>query len=244
MYFNGLSYFEKCLVLNYYQLTGLIGKIIIIINMLENIQKALHSRYTVKSFEKGSKIDQDKYQMILESIRMTPTSFGMQAFKVIEITDEEKKIEMQKLAFNQAQVGGCEKLLVFAVDTDSKKALDEYIERIIKAGRQDEAGAKGFGQYISGFIGQNASTQELYEAWACKQIYIALGFALETACLLGVESAPMEGFMPSKVDEYLGLGNEGLKSVVLLTLGVGSKEDSNRTAPKVRKTLEEIVLKK
>jgi nitroreductase / dihydropteridine reductase len=54
----------------------------------------------------------------------------------------------------------------------------------------------------------------------------------------------MEGFMPSKVDEYLGLGNEGLKSVVLLTLGVGSKEDSNRTAPKVRKTLEEIVLKK
>jgi len=52
-----------------------------------------------------------------------------------------------------------------------------------------------------------------------RQAYIALGIAMVAAAEQEVDSTPMEGFDPDKVDEILGLKAHGLRSVVLLPLG-------------------------
>jgi nitroreductase len=54
---------------------------------------------------------------------------------------------------------------------------------------------------------------------AAKQAYIGLGIALTAAAFEGVDSTPMEGFDPKAVDEILGLGARGLRSVVIMPLG-------------------------
>ena len=72
--------------------------------------------------------------------------------------------------------------------------------------------------------------------WSQKQAYIGLGFSLVTSAVEGVDSTPMEGFVPAKVDEVLGLSELGLKSAVILTLGYRDTEnDSLSTMKKVRR---------
>ena len=55
------------------------------------------------------------------------------------------------------------------------------------------------------------------------------GFALAAAAELEVDSTPMEGFAPEKIDEILELREKGLRSVLLLPLGY--RQGRRRLAP-------------
>jgi nitroreductase len=68
-------------------------------------------------------------------------------------------------------------------------------------------------------------TQEQKISWAQRQAYIGLGVALVAAATEEVDSTPMEGFSPTSVDNILGLGELGLKSVALLPLGYRDSEN-------------------
>jgi nitroreductase len=79
-------------------------------------------------------------------------------------------------------------------------------------------------------------TEEQKQTWAQKQTYIGLGFSLVASAVEGVDSTPMEGFLPNKVDEVLGLRELGLKSTLVLTLGYRDTEgDSLSTMKKIRR---------
>ncbi len=79
-------------------------------------------------------------------------------------------------------------------------------------------------------------------AHAARKAYIALGIALVAAAEQEVDSTPMEGFDPHKVDEILGLGDKGLRSVVLLPLGYRDQAgDWLLPMKKVRKPAETMI---
>jgi nitroreductase/dihydropteridine reductase len=67
-------------------------------------------------------------------------------------------------------------------------------------------------------------------AWAAKQTYIALGFALAACAELGIDSCPMEGFNPAEVDKILNLP-ENLKTQAFLAVGYRAEGPAQ---PKVR----------
>jgi nitroreductase len=85
---------------------------------------------------------------------------------------------------------------------------------------------------IQSFV--EAQTPDQHKAWIAKQCYIALGFFLETAALLGIDTCPMEGFIPSEYDRLLGLSDQGYTSVVVAAAGYRSDSDHHATAKKVR----------
>jgi nitroreductase len=79
-------------------------------------------------------------------------------------------------------------------------------------------------------------TEEQKQTWAQKQAYIGLGFSLVASALEGVDSTPMEGFVPSQVDEILELKELRLKSTLVLPLGYRDTEnDSLSTMKKIRR---------
>ena len=58
----------------------------------------------------------------------------------------------------------------------------------------------------------------------------------------GVDSTPMEGFDPVKIDEILGLTERGLRSVLLLPLGYRAEEgDWLKGLKKVRRSAEDFI---
>jgi nitroreductase / dihydropteridine reductase len=209
---------------------------------IKQIDNSLSTRYTSKMFTKNSTVDNDKYQSILKSANLAPSSFGLQGFRIIEITDEETKKAIAPIGFNQAQFTTCDKILIWAIETNMDTSLDGYIDRVIRTKRQDEEGAQSFKVFIKGFLDNMKSSGSSIEDWNAKQAYISLGFALYTAALLGVESAPMEGFDKAGLDKLLDLESKGLKSLVVMTIGTGSDEDENKTNPKVRKSQDEMIL--
>ena len=78
-------------------------------------------------------------------------------------------------------------------------------------------------------------------AWAGRQVGIALGNLLTSAALLGIDACPMEGFLPPKYDEILGLKEKGYTSLALCTLGYRASTDEYANLAKVRFPKEKII---
>jgi nitroreductase len=179
--------------------------------------KQLNWRYATKKMDPAKAVPQDKVDLIVEAIRMAPTSSGTQPFELIVVTNPEVRQNIQQAANGQSPITDGSHLLVFA-------AWDTYTEARIDAVKQLNVDARGDLPLIDQYYG-NLKTNyvprpaEVNYAHAARQAYIALGVALVAAAEQEVDSTPMEGFDPAKVDEILGLTDRGLRSVVLLPLG-------------------------
>lgn len=126
-----------------------------------------------------------------------------------------------------------------AWDNYTEARIDEVVN-LNKAARGDlPLIDQYYGNLKAGYLPRDP---EVNYNHAARQAYIALGFAMFAAAELEVDSTPMEGFDPSKVDEILGLGERGLRSVVLLPLGYRNPEaDWLAPLPKVRKSVATLV---
>ena len=78
------------------------------------------------------------------------------------------------------------------------------------------------------------------DIWQMHQIYIALGNFMTAAALLGVDTCPMEGFLPAQFDEILGLTDTPYASVVCCAAGYRASTDKNALKQKVRFNKEEL----
>ena len=201
----------------------------------------LNWRYATKKMDASKTVAADKVDRIVEAARLAPTSSGLQPFQVIVVTNPEVRANIQAIAWNQAQVTEGSHLLVFA-------AWDNYtVERINHMFdlTNEERGFKN--------EGWEAYRQKLLAAYpdrdpevnfehAARQAYIAFGMAVAQAAFEGVDSTPMEGFDPDKLDEILGLRAKGLRSVTILPLGYRKEEgDWLVNLKKVRRPLDQFV---
>ena len=185
--------------------------------MSDLIQK-LQWRYATKKFNPSKVVPQEKLDKILEAIRLTATSSGLQPYEVLVVTNKEIREKIKPVAWNQGQITDASHLLVFA-------AWDNYTaERINKMfdltndvrGFKNEGWENYRNMLLSTYPTRDA---EVNFQHAARQAYIALGTALVAAAEEQVDSTPMEGFDPAAVDEILGLRAKGLRSVVILPLG-------------------------
>ena len=74
---------------------------------------ALQWRYATKKMN-GETVPQEKIEQLLEAIRLSPSSSGLQPFRVLVITNPELKAKLQPACYGQSQVVDCSHLLVFA----------------------------------------------------------------------------------------------------------------------------------
>ncbi|HCO68132.1 MAG TPA: NAD(P)H-dependent oxidoreductase [Dysgonomonas sp.] len=202
----------------------------------------LNWRYACK-WMNGAKVDEEKLDIILETIRLAPTSIGMQLFKVIVVKkDEELKTIYEKAAPRQHMIPGCSHLLVFAAYTDfDEKDITDYTDRLGKArgteGEELEFYKKKYIEYAA------TMDRESIPEWMAKQTYIVMAYATIAAAGLGIDCTPVEGFDPGAVDEILNLREKGLRSTLLLPLGYRDKDvDRSIGLAKVRKSKEDIFI--
>jgi nitroreductase/dihydropteridine reductase len=205
--------------------------------------KSLEWRYATKKMN-GEKVPQDKLERILEATRLAPSSYGLTPYNVIVVEDQKLKEKLQGACYGQTQLTDSSAVLVFATwDDVTEEAVDIYIQ---ETATQRGIGVEMLGEF-SGMIKGSLSnmTQEQKVAWAQRQAYIGLGFALVAAATEEVDSTPMEGFVPTTVDSILGLGELGLMSVAVLPLGYRDTEnDYLASLKKVRWENEKFFIKK
>ncbi|MCX6800456.1 MAG: NAD(P)H-dependent oxidoreductase [Candidatus Falkowbacteria bacterium] len=207
--------------------------------MQKEILKALNWRYSVQIFDKTKKISADDLQVILESARLTPSSYGLEAWKFIVVENPAIRLQLQEAGYGQSKIADASHLIVLTRRTDLvENILNEKISRTVKALNIEEESLSNLKQMVANHL--NNSPADALSAWAKSQTYIALGVMTATASLLGIDNGPIEGFMPDKVDEILGLKTKNLTATLMLALGYRG-EDPNASKPKIRRNFADVI---
>lgn len=201
----------------------------------------LQWRYATKKFNPSKVVPQDKLDRILEAVRLTATSSGLQPYEVLVVTNKAVREQIKPVAWNQDQVTDASHLLVFAAwDNYTADRINMMFDLV-----NDERGFKneGWENYrqliLNTYVPRDA---EVNYQHAARQAYIGVGTALIAAAEEHVDTTPMEGFDPKAVDQILGLDKRGLRSVVIIPVGYRADEgDWLVNLKKVRRSRDNFV---
>jgi nitroreductase len=201
----------------------------------------LQWRYAAKKFNPAKAVPQEKIDRIVEAVRLTATSSGLQPFELIVVSNKDLREKIVPVAWNQAQITDGSHLLVFAAwDNYTAERINMMFDLV-----NDERGFKNEGwenyrqMILSTYVTRDP---EVNYQHAARQAYIGVGTALIAAAEEEVDATPMEGFDPKAVDQILGLDKRGLRSVVIMPLGYRADEgDWLVNLKKVRRSRENFV---
>ena len=194
---------------------------------------ALNWRYATKQFDASRSISEVDWDIIEQSLVLTPSSFGLQPWKFLVVKDPAIRAELQPESWGQSQVTEASHFIVLAARTDLTAAdIDAWVTRMAEVqGKTMDAVAPLRGM-IAGFA-EVKSTEERHQ-WNIRQVYIALGQLMTAAALLDIDTCPMEGISATSYDRILGLERSGYATVVACALGYRAASDKYATTPKAR----------
>lgn len=206
-----------------------------------NLIESLKWRYATKKMDPARTVPQDKVDSIIEAARLAPTSSGLQPFEIISVTNPEVLAKIREIGWNQAQITEGSHLLVFAAwDNYTAERINHMFDLTNAVRGFKNEGWENYRQMLLKSYPQRDA--ELNYQHAARQAYIAVGVAMLAAAEAQVDSTPMEGFDPAKLDDILGLRERGLRSVVILPLGYRQEEgDWLVKLAKVRRPLDQFL---
>ena len=147
---------------------------------MSDLISKLQWRYAAKKLDASRAVPQEKVDRILEAIRLTASSSGLQPYEVIVVTNPELRAQIVPHAWNQAQITDCSHLLVFAAwDNYTAERINRMFDLV-----NDERGFKNEGweayrqKLLAAYVPRDAETNYQH---AARQAYIGLGTALIAA---------------------------------------------------------------
>jgi len=201
----------------------------------------LNWRYATKVFDANKTIAPDIWKALEETLILTPSSFGLQPWKFIVVTDKSLRAQLLPHSWGQKQVIDCSHYVIFATLTKITEAdIDRSIARAAELHGVAPVSMKGYRSVMVGDL-IHGERSKIAAEWAARQAYIALGNFMTAAALLKVDACPMEGFMPAEYDKILGLPARGLTATVCCAAGYRSEGDKYASLPKVRFSAGEVV---
>jgi len=135
-------------------------------------------------------------------IRLSPSSFNIQPWKVKVVTDQATKEMLRAASWDQPQIDTCSHLLVFCADTDLDRS-GTRLESMMREAGVEKRRVDGYLQMMRGYITAMDERAKLH--FAQRETFIALGNAVNGAKALGFDSCPMGGFDPKRYGEILSL---------------------------------------
>ena len=207
----------------------------------ETLISQLNWRYATKKFDTAKKISDADWKTLETSLVLTPSSFGIQPWKFLVVTNPAIRQKLVPASWNQTQPVECSHFVVFAVRKNlGADHIDRYIARIaeVRGGAVDTLA--GFKNIMLGSLKQAADKGYL-DQWQTHQVYIALGNFMTSAALLGIDACPMEGIEPLKYDEILGLTGTDYATVVTCAAGYRAADDKYASLAKVRFPADQVI---
>ena len=203
----------------------------------------LNWRYATKKFDPLKKISKQEFAELLEALRLSPSSYGLQPWKFVIVHDQVLRNKLRPHARNQPQITDADTLIVFcALKSMEEKYVKHYTDRIAQVRGVTKESILGYEQTMVDSL--KGKSPDAISQWMKKQVYIALGFFLNECAHRKIDACPMEGFDPQKFDEVLELSKEGLESVVLCTIGYRAVDDHYAELQKVRFNENEVFINK
>ena len=207
----------------------------------ESLLHALQWRYATKAFDAERQIDAATWASLEQALVLTASSYGLQPWKFLVITDAAIRAELRPHSWNQSQITDCSHLVVLLKKrTVTAADADRLIHTIATTRGIEPTVLDGYRQMIQVDLIDGPRSQIIGQ-WAANQVYIALGNLLTSAALLGVDTCAIEGFSPADYDRILGLESGDYQSCVVCACGYRSADDKYASLAKVRYTANDLI---
>jgi len=196
--------------------------------MQNNFTKAMDFRHACKVFDDTKKINDEEMHYILEAGRKSPSSFGMEGWKFLVITNEALKEQLRPVCWNQVQVTSCSHLVIVLAAIENVKVESGEVEKRFKRRDMPQENLDFYMDIYAKHLEKTLSSDENIYHWTSKQTYIALANMMTAAAYIGIDSCPIEGFEKEKVEEILKLDTTKWQVSVVVPFGYRLNEQSSQ----------------
>lgn len=211
----------------------------------QDIINGFKFRHACKVFDDKKKITEEDFNFILETGRLSPSSFGFEPWKFIVLQNDKIRESLRAVTWGaQKQLPTASHYVVILSRKSDMNYNSDYVQHIMEDVQQlpkevAEGKKEAFENFQKSDFHLLDSERNLAD-WASKQTYIALGNMMTSAALIGIDSCPIEGYDKAKAEEILA--KEGLldRSKFELSVMVAFGYRVNEPRPKTRQDIEEV----
>ncbi len=199
--------------------------------------EALNFRHACKAFDPGKKISQAHLDTILTAARLSPTSFGMEAWKFLVIESEAVKKNLRPACWNQPQITDAGHVIVILSRPGVVDPSHAWVKNSFERRGLPADATKAYIEKYKSHMETEVFPRMSAHAWCSKQCYIALANIMTAAASEKIDSCPIEGFEKDLVQAILGIDPDEYEVVVLVALGFRAGDQP----PRRRRPMEEII---
>lgn len=201
---------------------------------MSQILEALNWRYATKMFDATKKVSEADWKVLSESLRLAPSSYGLQPWKFMIVQTPDTRKKLREVSWNQSQVTDCSHFVVLTIKDKLDQAdVEKFIQKTASTRGLEASALEGYKNMMIGDV-VNGPRSQIAKWWAQRQSYIAMGFLMETAALMKIDTCPLEGLDSAAYDKILGLEGSGYSTVAAVAVGYRHPEDKYAGAKKVR----------
>lgn len=201
------------------------------------------SRYTCKSYNPEKSVSATDLNTLLEVIRLSPSSMGLEPWQVVVIERGDKANKLLPLCWGVHE-NPSHYIFLIGRNAHHFTCPSPYLEHIHHDIQKRPGTVEERSNYVREFLHRDLGlqTEKEIESWVDKQVYIAMGNLLTAAAMLGIDSTPVEGMNYIKTQAALiemgAFDPEEFHLSGLVTLGY---TNHSKHRPKTRRPLAEVV---
>lgn len=208
--------------------------------MREHYLSQMNWRYAVKKFDSVRKISDQDWDFLKESLRLSPSSYGLQPWKFLVVQNPDLRAQLKSVSWNQSQVTDCSHFVVLTtLKSIDAQYIDKYVRTVAGLRAVPVESLAGYRKSMEGDLLTGPRSADILN-WSRRQVYIAMGNLMAAAALVSIDACPMEGLDPAKYDQILGLEGSTYGTVAAVAVGYRHSEDGFAKAKKVRYSGEEV----
>ncbi len=197
-------------------------------NKKEEFLKMMNFRHACKVFDTTKKISDEDMHYILEVGRKSPSSFGMEAWKFLVITNDELKEKLKPFCWNQPQITTCSHLVVILAGIDTLKVESGIVRSRFMRRDLPQEKLNAYMKLYASHLSETLSSDEKIYQWSARQTYIAAANMMSAAAFIGIDSCPIEGFEKENVEKILKLDTSKFQVAMLLPFGYRINKQSTQ----------------
>ncbi|WP_049256612.1 NAD(P)H-dependent oxidoreductase [Neisseria bacilliformis] len=203
----------------------------------QTVLDAFHLRHACKKYDPSKKISRADFDFILETARLSPSSFGLEPWRFLVIQNPALRKELRGIASGAAEkLDACSHFVILLSRKQAALQAD-YRSRMWGAVQGMPAEAvemcEAFFQNFAEHDFRLNESPRAFDDWEAKQTYIALANMMTAATLIGIDSTPMEGFDMAAANRLLaekGLMNpDEFQVAVMAAFGYRADEPRGKT---------------
>ncbi|EJE7234134.1 nitroreductase family protein [Clostridium sporogenes] len=190
---------------------------------MSELKKIIEERRSANNFIEGVKIPDKDFTEIFELLKLAPSCFNIQHSNYLVVTDEEKKEQLRKAAFNQYKVHTASAVILVLGDKLAYKNAENIYSGMLNLGIMSKLDYDNIVRDINNLY--EGRGEDFQRNEAIRNTSLSAMMFMLIAKDKGWDTCPMIGFNQEEVRQIFNIP-ENYEIALMITMG---KEDSSKT---------------